>query len=103
MSTSTTSGTPGTTGARHPVNVAHLVMGLVFLGIAGSWGLGQIGVIDAEGGRWLLPAILVLAGGAGLVAAIAKGLSRAKDEAVDRPVDEPGWLVGDEQDLDETR
>ena len=61
---------------RHPVNVTHLVMGLVFLGIAGSWALRQLDVIDAEGGRWVLPVILLLAGAAGLVAAVTKGLSR---------------------------
>jgi cytochrome c oxidase subunit IV len=66
---------------RHPVNVTHLVMGLVFLGIAGSWALRQLDVISAEGGRWVLPVILILAGAAGLVAAVAKGLSRSRKTA----------------------
>ena len=70
--------------SRHPVNVTHLVMGLVFLGIAGSWALRQLDVISAEGGRWVLPVILILAGGAGLVAAVAKGLSRGR-----KPTEEP--------------
>jgi hypothetical protein len=69
---------------RHAVNVTHLVMGLVFLGIAGSWALRQLGVISADGGRWMLPVILILAGGAGLVAAVAKGLSRNR-----KPTEEP--------------
>jgi hypothetical protein len=72
---------------RHPVNVTHLVMGLVFLGIAGSWALRQLGVISADGGRWVLPVILILAGGAGLVAAVAKGLSRNRT-AAEEPYDE---------------
>jgi hypothetical protein len=72
---------------RHPVNVTHLVMGLVFLGIAGSWALRQLDIISAEGGRWVLPVILILAGGAGLVAAVAKGLSRGRNEPVDQPVE----------------
>jgi hypothetical protein len=71
---------------RHPVNVTHLVMGLVFLGIAGSWALRQLDVISAEGGRWVLPVILILAGGAGLVAAVAKGLSKGRTEPVEEPV-----------------
>ncbi|HET6562158.1 MAG TPA: hypothetical protein VFG72_09805 [Marmoricola sp.] len=77
MSTHTDT-TTDDTGRRHPVNVTHLVMGLVFLGIAGSWALRQLDVIDAESGRWVLPVILLLAGVAGLVAAVAKGLSRDK-------------------------
>ena len=79
----------GTTKApgRHPVNVTHLVMGLVFLGIAGSWALRQLGVISADGGRWVLPVILILAGGAGLVAAVTKGLSRNR-KATEEPYDE---------------
>jgi hypothetical protein len=76
--TRTTSETPS---RRHPVSVTHLVMGLVFLGIAGSWVLRKLDVIDAEGWRWLLPAILVLAGAAGLVAALAKGLGRDRSAA----------------------
>jgi cytochrome c oxidase subunit IV len=82
MSTSTD--TTNGTSPRHPVSVTHLVMGLVFLGIAGSWALRQLGVITAEGGRWVLPVILILAGAAGLVAAVAKGLSRNKGTAEDR-------------------
>jgi hypothetical protein len=80
---STPTDTTKNTG-RHPVNVTHLVMGLVFLGIAGSWALRQLDVISAEGGRWVLPVILILAGGAGLVAAVAKGLSRGR-----KPAEEP--------------
>ncbi len=90
MSTSTD--TTRSTSPRHPVNVTHLVMGLVFLGIAGSWALRQLGVISAEGGRWVLPVILILAGAAGLAAAVAKGLSRnrqATEDATEEAVAEP--------------
>jgi hypothetical protein len=72
---------------RHPASVTHLVMGLVFLGIAGSWALRQLDVISAEGGRWVLPVILILAGGAGLVAAVAKGLTRNRQAAEEPPND----------------
>lgn len=85
MHTDTTKSTNG----RHPVNVTHLVMGLVFLGIAGSWALRQLGVIGAEGGRWVLPVILVLAGAAGLVAAVARGLSRSRQTAEEPYADSP--------------
>jgi hypothetical protein len=75
------------TSGRHPVNVTHLVMGLVFLGIAGSWGLRELDVISADEGRWILPVILIVAGLAGLVAAVAKGLSRTRKTTED-PYDE---------------
>jgi hypothetical protein len=61
----------------HPVNVAHLVVGLVFLGIAGSWALREAELVDAGEARWALPLILVLAGLVGLVAAVAKSSGRA--------------------------
>ncbi|HEU4546776.1 MAG TPA: hypothetical protein VFR88_10840 [Microlunatus sp.] len=60
----------------HPLNVSYLVVGLVFLGIAGSWALRQAGVIDLSEVRWLFPATLVAAGLVGVVALAAKGLSR---------------------------
>ncbi len=59
----------------HPVNVAHLVFGLVFLGVAGSWVLAEAGVVSADPG-WVVPLVLVLAGAVGLVASLAKGLPR---------------------------
>jgi hypothetical protein len=59
----------------HAVNVTHLVLGLVFLGIAGTWALSAGGVVDLEA-RWLLPMVLVLAGAAGLVAAMARTARR---------------------------
>jgi hypothetical protein len=62
----------------HPVSVSHLVVGLVFLGIATTWALEHAGVIDADGMRWVGPVILIIAGGAGLVASVAKSLSRSR-------------------------
>ena len=66
----------------HPVNVSYLVVGLVFLGIAGSWSLGASGVVDSGDSRWLVPLVLVGAGVAGLVAFAAKGVGgrRAVDD-----------------------
>ncbi len=58
----------------HPLSVGYLVCGLVFLGIAASWGLRQLGVIESGGEQWVLPLVLVVAGGAGLLALVAKGM-----------------------------
>lgn len=54
--------------ARHPVDVAQLVMGLVFLGLLATWGLVQTGVAEGAELRWLLPVPWLVAGGAGLLA-----------------------------------
>jgi hypothetical protein len=62
----------------HPVTVTHLVLGLAFLGIAGCWALTEAGIVDARA-SWLLPLVLVVAGAAGLVASLARGLNRRPD------------------------
>ena len=76
-----------------PVNVGYLVVGLVFLGIAGVWALVQTGTVDSHQLGWLLPLTLVAAGAIGLVAIAARGLTRNRGGAVrldgneDRPED----------------
>jgi hypothetical protein len=60
----------------HSLNVSYLVIGLVFLGISGSWALRESGVIELDEIRWLLPLMLVVAGVVGLIAFAAKGLGR---------------------------
>jgi len=62
----------------HPLDVSYLVLGLVFLGIAGSWALRAAEVIDTSDVQWLVPLSLVVAGSIGLVAFAAKGLSRSR-------------------------
>lgn len=74
----------------HPLNVSYLVVGLVFLGIAGSWALRQAGVIDLSEVRWLFPATLVAAGLVGVVALAAKGLSRKGADYNDNDYDYEG-------------
>jgi len=59
----------------HPLNVSYLVVGLIFLGLAGSWALRASGVVDLGEAEWLLPLTLVVAGAIGLVAFAAKGLN----------------------------
>lgn len=65
----------------HPLNVSYLVVGLAFLGIAGSWALRATGVIDTADVGWLVPLSLVLAGAIGLAAFAAKGMSRRRTPA----------------------
>ncbi len=64
----------------HPLNVSYLVVGLAFLGIAGSWALHQAGVIGAAEVEWLLPLSLVVAGGIGLIAFMAKSFGGGRTD-----------------------
>ena len=75
----------------HPLNVSYLVVGLIFLGIAGSWALHSSGVVDAEGIEWLIPAVLVAAGAIGLVAFAAKGISRSRHGDETDPAYDPAY------------
>jgi hypothetical protein len=56
--------------AAHRPSVLHLVVGLVFLGLAALWALSASGAVSTED-TWLLPGLLVVAGATGLVAALA--------------------------------
>ena len=78
MSTTTFSETAGTErrSGRHPVNVAHLVMGIAFLGLTGVWALIQGDVVGDGDVRWLMPVPWVLAGLAGLLAVGLSGNRR---------------------------
>jgi hypothetical protein len=77
----------------HPLNVSYLVVGLIFLGLAGSWALRETGVIDLGEVRWLLPLTLVAAGTIGLVAFAAKGLGGR------RPSEDDGYPTDTEGDF----
>ena len=52
----------------HPVNIGYLVVGLVFLGVAGVWALHAADLVGTEELGWLLPSILLGAGAVGLAA-----------------------------------
>lgn len=52
---------------RHPVNILHLVMGVIFLGVVTIWALVAGQVASTEDLRWLVPLPWVVAGGAGLL------------------------------------
>jgi hypothetical protein len=75
------------------MSVPHLVVGLVFLGIAGSWGLHELGVIESVQVEWLLPLILVVAGAAGLLASVARSITRRPRS---HPTDDPSDDRSDE-------
>ncbi len=57
-----------------PVGVVHLVMGLIFLGVAGVWWLHAAGAVESVELQWLMPLILVVAGAAGVLASLLRSL-----------------------------
>jgi hypothetical protein len=57
------------------LNIGYLVVGLVFLGLSGAWLLDETGVIDPDGFKWFLPAVLLAAGLIGLFASLGKGVA----------------------------
>lgn len=82
MTSNTT--TASTTGAsalergRHQVNIGHLVMGLVFVGLVGVWALIQSNIVEGGDISWLLPVPWVLAGVAGLLATTLSGRGQVR-------------------------
>ena len=72
----------------HPLNVSYLVVGLIFLGISGSWALRTAGIIDNRDVGWLLPLVLVVAGVVGLAAFATKGITRIGTSSTDTDADE---------------
>lgn len=72
-----------------PLNVGYLVVGLVFLGIAGAWALRTSGVVDTAQVQWLIPAVLVGAGVIGLVAFGARSVNRRGTTTYDEPAPGP--------------
>lgn len=85
---------PGDSG-RHPANILHLVMGVIFLGVVTIWGLIQAEVASTEDLRWLVPLPWVIAGAAGLLVITLSGRRRNAVPATDptatasEPVDAP--------------
>ncbi len=59
-----------TRGARHPLSIGHLVMGVAYLGLTIVWALVVGDIVEGKDIRFLLPAPWVLAGAAGLLALI---------------------------------
>ncbi len=72
--TDTTAPTPRHESGRHPVNLAHLIMGIAFLGFAGIWVAITSDTVPTEDLRWLLPVPWLAAGSAGLLTLTASRL-----------------------------
>lgn len=66
-----------------PVSVTHLVLGLVFTGIAVLWLIGNLTDADAPRPEIAAPAVLIAAGVIGLVATFANSRGRRTHAADD--------------------
>lgn len=64
---------PRPPAGRHPANVAALVAGVVCCGIAFGWLLVELGALRLSDLGWLLPAVLIGAGGIGVALSIQRG------------------------------
>lgn len=68
---------PDVAVTRQPLKVAHLVFGLLFLGIVGMATSLDTGTVPWSGARYLGPALLVVVGAIGLLATVLTSRRRA--------------------------
>jgi hypothetical protein len=78
-----------TTPVDRRVKVPHLVFGLLFLGVAAIWVLGETDAISGERLAILGPGVLILAGVVGLATSLASGRNRRRAAAAYEPVESP--------------
>jgi len=71
----------------HALNVTHLTIGLILLGLSALWGADAAGWTDFADSAYLFPVLLIGAGVIGLVAFLLRG-SRRPETAVDTTVDD---------------
>lgn len=62
-----------TNSGRHPLNSAHLVMGIAFASLVGVWALVVSEAVSPESWHWLLPLPWLIAGVVGLLAWMLRG------------------------------
>ena len=67
----------------HPLNVSHLVIGLVLLGVSGLWTADHAGWIHDDANNYVLPVMLVAAGVIGLIAFAFRGVSSRTDTSIE--------------------
>jgi hypothetical protein len=71
-STAPDPGSSPRTYQRHPLEIAPLVFGLVFLGVVAVWGLFELEVVDRADAAWILPIVLITAGALGILLAATR-------------------------------
>jgi hypothetical protein len=95
---------------RHPLEIAPLVFGLIFLGIVFAWALFELDVVSGGDAAWILPIVLIASGALGIVLAATKdrrARRRYESMYVTAPAGSPWptgapWPTGTDQRLDDT-
>jgi hypothetical protein len=64
----------------HPLNVTHLTIGLILLGLSALWGADAAGWTDFGDSAYLVPVLLIGAGVIGLIAFTFRGTRRTEIE-----------------------
>lgn len=77
-----------------PISISHLVVGLIFLGLAGGWLVQRTTEISFPGPEIALPLLLIAAGALGLIASLASARNTASRRSAPAPV-EPGDAPAD--------
>jgi hypothetical protein len=67
---------------RHPVQTGPLVIGLVFLGIVAVWAAFEADLVSRDDAAWIIPLVLVAAGGLGIVLAALRPARTRRQEPV---------------------
>ncbi|MGH3314757.1 MAG: hypothetical protein ACRDO0_01315 [Nocardioidaceae bacterium] len=89
---------------RHPLEIAPLVFGLIFLGIVVAWGLFELDVVSGGDAAWILPIVLIASGALGIVLAATKDRRtrrRYENMYVTAPIGAP-WPTATDVRLDDT-
>jgi hypothetical protein len=88
---------------RHPLEIAPLVFGLIFLGIVVAWGLFQLDLVSGGDAAWILPVVLIASGALGIVLAATKDRRtrrRYENMYVTAPIGAP-WPTATDETLDD--
>ncbi len=88
---------------RHPLEIAPLVFGLIFLGIVVAWGLFQLDLVSGGDAAWILPVVLLASGALGIVLAATKDRRtrrRYENMYVAAPIGAP-WPTATDEKLDD--
>jgi hypothetical protein len=67
----------------HPLNVTHLTIGLILLGLSALWGADAAGWTDFGDSAYLVPVLLIGAGLIGLVAFTLRGTRRTENDTTE--------------------
>lgn len=72
----------------HQLNVTHLTIGLILIGISALWGADAAGWTDFADSAYLFPVLLIGAGAIGLAAFALRGSRTPEITEANEPIDQ---------------